>query len=90
MSKDMEIMDSMKAKDVPPSKRGVRRDYKPILKSVATLEKGEAIQVRVRKKHVASGIKNALKRAYKKQHFKVTTRAVEGEKHKRDVYIIRK
>ena len=82
------IEDSVKADEVPKKNSGVRRDYTPILKAVATLEKGEALKLTVDKKHVVTGIRTAVKKGFRHGNYRVASRSIKGEKHKRTVYII--
>lgn len=72
---DFTIEGSINKDDVPPSRGRASRDYSALLKSVATLKKDEALEISVAKKHVVSGIRNAIDKEFKHTKYKVTQRS---------------
>lgn len=68
-----EIKGTVKKTDIPGA-RGVRRNYSKLIKSVATLKAGEALEVAVDKRSVAEGIRMCIKKHFKHTKFTISTR----------------
>ena len=85
---DFEIKRTVKKDDIPKSGGRKRIDYSSLIKSASTLEKDEALEVSVEKKHRVTGIKRALEQAFKHTQFTVTQRT-QKEGDSINVYIIR-
>lgn len=86
MSKQFEIVRTIKIKDLPPRVQPAL-DLTPVVRAVATLEGAEVLQLRVEKNYVVTRLREVLKESFKASTYTVKQR--KGEKGGIDVYIMR-